>query len=157
MRVFFIRHAPALSRVSWLRDDMERPLSDKGIIGAKKLFKEFSKIYDAPSVIYSSQALRAKETAQLLSKSFKGARLIESPFLNPGATFDSFKNLLADEKSECVAVVGHEPDFSIILSHILASGATVSIDIKKSSLIEIELNEDFKGTLKAVIPPKIFI
>jgi phosphohistidine phosphatase len=156
MRVLFVRHAPALSRASWLRDDMERPLSDKGIIGAKKLFKEFAKIYDAPSVVYSSEALRAKETAQLFSKSFKGARIVESSLLNPGATFESFKNLLADEKSECVAVVGHEPDFSDILSHILASGATVSIDVKKSSMIEVEINEEFRGTLKAMLPPKIF-
>ncbi len=157
MRVLFIRHAPALSRVSWLRDDMERPLSDKGIIGAKKLFKEFSKVYNAPSVIYTSQALRAKETAQLLSKSFKGVRMTESPFLNPGATFDSFKKLLADESGELIAIVGHEPDFSAILSSILASGVPVSIDVKKSSLIEVELDEEFKGILKAFIPPKIFI
>lgn len=152
-----MRHAPALSRVSWLRDDMQRPLSDKGIIGAKKLFKEFAKIYDAPSVIYSSQALRAKETAQLLSKGFKGTRIVESSLLNPGAAFEDFKQLLADEKSECVAVVGHEPDFSNILSYVLASGATLSIDIKKSSLIEVEINEEFRGVLKSMLPPKIFV
>lgn len=156
MRVLFVRHAPALSRVSWLRDDMERPLSDKGIIGAKKLFKEFSKIYDAPSVIYSSEAVRAKETAQLLSRSFKGAKIVETSLLNPGASSESLKELLANETSECVAVVGHEPDFSAILADVLAMGATVSIDVKKSSLIEVELNEEFRGTLKAMLPPKIF-
>lgn len=156
MRVLFVRHALALSRVSWLRDDMERPLSDKGIITAKKLFKEFGKIYDAPSVIFCSEALRAKETAQILSKSFRGAKISQTSLLNPGASFVDFKTLLADENGECIAVVGHEPDFSHIISALVASGANLAIDIKKASLVEIDINEEFRGVLKAVIPPKIF-
>jgi len=156
MRVLFVRHALALSRVSWLRDDMERPLSDKGIITAKKLFKEFGKIYDAPSIIFCSEALRAKETAQILSKSFRGARIVQTKLLNPGASFDDFKTIVADESSECIAVVGHEPDFSNIISELVASGTNLAIDIKKASLIEVDINEEFKGVLKAIIPPKIF-
>lgn len=157
MRVLFVRHAPALSRTSWLRDDMERPLSDKGIMGAKKLFKEFAKIYDAPSVIYTSEALRAKETAQLLSRAFRGVKISENGLLNPGASFDGLKSVLSGENAECVAVVGHEPDFSEILSHIVCAGASLAIDIKKASLIEVDVDDGYRGVLKAVLPPKIFI
>ena len=156
MKVLFIRHAPALSRANWLRDDMERPLSDKGIITAKKLFKEFAKIYDVPALIYSSEAIRAKETAQLLSKSFYGDKISQSALLNPGASFKDFKALLADDSNECVVIVGHEPDFTSIIGALVANGGNLSIDVRKASLIEIDVNEEFKGVLKAVIPPKIF-
>ncbi len=156
MRVLFVRHALALSRASWLRDDLERPLSDKGIMTAKKVFKEFAKIYDAPSVIFCSEALRAKETAQLLSKSFKGAKILQTPILNPGASFGDLKMLLESENSEYVAVVGHEPDFSSMVSELVSHGSNLAIDIKKASLIEVDIDEEFRGILKAVIPPKIF-
>jgi phosphohistidine phosphatase len=156
MKVLFVRHALALSRISWLRDDMERPLSDKGVIGAKKVFKELAKIYDAPEMIFSSEALRAKETAQLFSKSFKGARLVQTGLLNPGSSFEDFKNLLKEQTYESIAIVGHEPDLSGIISAMVTDGASLSIDVKKASLIEVEMNEEFKGVLKAIIPPKIF-
>jgi phosphohistidine phosphatase len=156
MKVLFVRHAPALSRVNWLRDDMDRPLSDKGVITAKKVFKEMSKIYDTPSVIFCSEALRARETAQLLSKSFKGARLVQSGLLNPGASFEDMKKLLEGETAESVMIVGHEPDLSAIVSALTANGSNLSIDFKKAALVEVDIDEEFRGVLKAVLPPKIF-
>lgn len=156
MQVLFVRHAPALSRANWLRDDLERPLSDKGIISAKKAFKELSKIYDAPNVIYTSKAVRAKETAGLLSKSFGGVKITESSLLNPGATFKDFKELLEGEESGCIALTGHEPDFGEIISAIVAHNSKLAIEVKKASLIEVDMDEEFRGILKAVIPPKIF-
>lgn len=156
MKVLFIRHAPAISRANWLRDDLERPLSDKGIITAKKLFKEFAKIYNAPAVIYTSEAIRAKETAQLLSKSFNGVKISQSPLLNPGSSFKYFKTLLENEINECIAITGHEPDFTEIISALVANGGNLSIDVRKASLVEVDINEEFSGVLKAVIPPKIF-
>jgi len=156
MKVLFVRHALALSRISWLRDDMERPLSDKGIITAKKVFKELAKIYDAPEVVFSSEALRAKETAQLFSKSFKGSRLVQTGLLNPGAKIEDFKNLLKEQVHESIAVIGHEPDFSGIIGELIGCGASLALDIKKAALVEVEIDEEFRGVLKAVIPPKIF-
>ncbi len=157
MKVLFVRHALALSRASWLKDDMKRPLSDKGIITAKKLFKEFGKIYNTLDVIFCSEALRAKESAQILSKSFKGAKILQTSLLNPGASFGNFKALFSDLSYERVAVVGHEPDFSHIISALASPGANLAIDIKKASLIEVDIDEEFRGVLKAVIPPKIFV
>jgi phosphohistidine phosphatase len=135
---------------------MERPLSDKGVITAKKVFKEMSKIYDTPSVIFCSEALRARETAQLFAKSFKGARLVQSGLLNPGASFENVRKLLDGEKSETVAIIGHEPDLTAIVSTLTANGSNLSIDFKKAALVEVDIDEEFRGVLKAVLPPKIF-
>ncbi|MCI4399058.1 MAG: histidine phosphatase family protein [Campylobacteraceae bacterium] len=156
MKLLFVRHALALSRVSWLRDDMERPLSDKGIINAKKFFKELSKIYDTPDVIFCSDAVRAKETAHIFAKSFKGSRLLQTSLLNPGASFDDFKKLFDEQHYESVAIVGHEPDLSQIIGEIVAPGAHFSLEFKKSGVVEVEMDEEFRGVLKAVIPPKLF-
>jgi phosphohistidine phosphatase len=156
MRILLIRHAPALSRVNWLRDDMERPLSDKGITAAKKVFKELAKIYDTPEMIFCSEALRARETAQLFAKNFRGARVSQSEFLNPGAGFEGFKAMLEGKNYESAAFIGHEPDLSNILRQLISADENVSIEFKKTAVAEIEVDEDFKGMLKALIPAKIF-
>lgn len=156
MRILLIRHAPALSRVNWLRDDFERPLSDKGIISAKKIFKELSKIYDTPDVVFCSEAVRTKETAQLFAKYFRGSRITQTALLNPGADFESFKNIFADKTYESVAFIGHEPDLSTLLKKLISADDNVSIEIKKGAVVELEMDENFKATLKAIIPPKIF-
>lgn len=156
MRILLIRHAPALSRVNWLRDDFERPLSDKGIISAKKAFKELSKIYDTPGAVFCSDAVRTKETAQLFAKYFRGSRVTQTSYLNPNQGFDGFKALLEGQNLESAAFIGHEPDLSHILKKLISADDNVPIEIKKGALVELEMDENFKATLKAIIPPKIF-
>lgn len=156
MRVLFVRHAPALNRSDWLRDDLLRPLSDKGITAAKKIFKGLSKVYKAPQLILTSEAVRAGESADIFSKYFGHAKIKVSPLLNPGATYDGVKELLSEANLEYVAVVGHEPDMSEIISMFLCGRDDLPIEVKKAALIELEIDEEGFGVLKSLIPPKIF-
>ena len=79
MRVLFIRHAIALEREEFLEDDMLRPLSEEGKTKAAKAFGVYKSLFDKPDLILSSEAVRAKETAELLSHAFDHAKITITP------------------------------------------------------------------------------
>lgn len=156
MKALFIRHAVAVERTDWLKDDLERPLSDRGIIVAKKVFKQLSKVYDAPEVIFCSNAKRAVETAQLFAQNYPNLKIEKTPLLNPGSSLEKLKELLKDKKVGYFAYVGHEPDMSEIVGEIISADGSAAVEIKKAALLEIEMDDDLSGVLRALIPPRIF-
>jgi phosphohistidine phosphatase len=156
VKLFFIRHAKAVDRINWLKDDMLRPLSDKGIASSRMIFKALSKVYEAPDLVISSEATRAGETAESFIKYFPSSKIQKSSMLNPGASCESVRNLISQNSScDSIALIGHEPDFGHIISELISTGGC-DIDFKKCGLIEVEVDKNFKGVLKSFIPPKVF-
>jgi phosphohistidine phosphatase len=155
MRIYFIRHAIAEDRESFLEEDHLRPLSEAGRAKARKVFGIYNRLFKAPERIYTSEATRAEQTAQLLSKHFGGGAIETTPHLNPGAAYEDFKALLSTigYPDQPIAIVGHEPDFSLILGEVIASGM-LYMDIKKASLIEVEMGLDGRGALKNYLTPQ---
>ena len=156
MQVLFIRHAPAMEREEFIGEDLDRPLSEKGEKRAAKAFKTLAGLYTKPNALYTSEAKRSLQTAQLLSQAFGEISIHTSPLLNPGMDYPRFKTLFDDiDKSfQAIAVIGHEPDFSEIISEVVSDGS-LHLEVKKASCIEIEMGIDCKGMLKALIPPKV--
>jgi phosphohistidine phosphatase len=156
VKLFFIRHAKAVDRMDWLKDDMLRPLSDKGVASSRLIFKALSKVYEAPDLLISSEAVRARETAESFIKYFPSTKYQKSSLLNPGASCESVRNLVSQNASiASIAFVGHEPDFGHIVSELISIGGC-EIEFKKCAILEVEVDKNFKGVLKSFIPPKIF-
>ena len=157
MKILFVRHAKAFDKFEWNESDFIRPLTQEGEQRAKKAFDNFAKIYPKIDVIITSNATRARQTAEILSKSFGGVKIIGSDFLNPGSSYDDFVSALKNyyDEEKIIAVTGHEPDFSFILSEIISQSGDANIEVKKASIIEVECNENFKGVLSFLLPPKI--
>jgi phosphohistidine phosphatase len=155
MRVLLIRHSAAADKAVLSKSDMDRPLTEEGREEAHKMFKAVSGLYPKPNLIVSSQAARARETAEIFCSCFGKPKRIESELLNPGCNFKDFQKLMAglSGRPEWVVVVGHEPDFSQILGQILADGC-LRIDVKKASCIEVDVNGLCKGELKLMLSPK---
>ncbi len=152
MKILFIRHAKALERDEWLRDDLLRPLSQEGIKKAKEFFKKLPKIYTIEAII-SSKAARATQTAQLLKEFYPAAKYFETSRLNPGATPLAFEELI--DKFHCfetIAFIGHEPDFSFAIAHFIGCD-DLEIRIKKAGLIELRGEEAYE--LSALLYPKL--
>lgn len=155
-RLLFIRHSIALERDEWSEDDLLRPLSKEGEEVAKAFFKEIAKIYGKTSLILSSKATRAIQTAELLGGALKESKIVYDSLLNPGCSFDDFKACIkkrGDTKS--LFIVGHEPDFSEIVSSI-CSNSLIAMKLKKPSLVEIVLRDGFNGEMITLVGPKIF-
>ncbi len=148
MKIYFIRHAHAISRSDFDGDDLSRPLSEKGIQRAEKAFSRFSALFKKPDVIISSQAVRAKETAEILKK-YCDCDLLEDPLLNPGADFLDYESVIKtydDDTDKIVAVVGHEPDMSKFISFYIAEGE-LYLTMKKGSICYVD-NKSLMGLIQ---------
>jgi phosphohistidine phosphatase len=155
MRVLFIRHAAAADKAGFNASDLDRPLTDEGREDARRMFKALTGLYAQPSLVISSNAVRARETAEIFCTYFGKLEPVESPLLNPGSGFKEFRKLISEVsgRPEFVVIVGHEPDFSSILGQIIGDGG-LRIDVKKASCIEVDMNSICKGELKLVLTPK---
>jgi len=151
MKIYFIRHAHAISRNDFEGDDLYRPLSEKGISRAENAFSRFSNIFKKPDVIISSQAIRAKKTAEILKK-YCDCYLYEDPLINPGADFLDYESVIKtydDDSDKIIAVVGHEPDMTKFISFYIAEGELFLI-MKKGSICYVD-NKSLMGLIQQKI------
>ena len=158
MKVLFVRHAIAADKAGSYGSDMARPLTDEGRARARAAFQRLAEFADRPELIISSQAVRAHETAEILSLAFNNVPIRESEFLNPGSDHRRFVELLAPlhGRHEAIAVVGHEPDFSSILARVIGDGVA-RIEMKKAASAEVEVNRIGKGELHFLVPPHMLV
>lgn len=155
MKVLFIRHATAADKAGFGGSDLDRPLTDDGKNSAKRMFETLARLYKGPMTVFSSQALRARETAEIFCKCFHVPGPVQTELLNPGSEFQDFRKLVStvQKETEFLVVVGHEPDFSHILGNVVADGF-LRIDVQKASCVEVEINSLCKGELTLVLTPK---
>ncbi|BAF70256.1 SixA phosphatase family protein [Nitratiruptor sp. SB155-2] len=152
MQLLFIRHAKALSREEWQEDDLLRPLSKDGIKKAKLFFKKFPLMFQI-DVIVSSKAVRAVQTAKLLQEVYPNAKYYETSRLNPGATPLKYEEMIERFRSyQNVAFIGHEPDISQTISHLIGC-EEANILIKKGSVTQLQGDHIFE--LTGMIYPKL--
>ncbi len=164
MKLLFIRHGIAMERPEFEGDDMDRPLTEEGVRKAQKAFLGLARIYDDPELILHSPALRARQTAAILAERFARSELRESTLLRPGAGYASLVQALGglDEGLDLVALVGHEPDFSEMISGLLQSPreggerpSFLHLDLRKASCAEVELHSPGAGELRSLLAPKL--
>jgi phosphohistidine phosphatase len=104
--LFLIRHAEAAPG----EPDELRALTAAGREAARALGEQLAA--DRLDAVLSSPLLRARETAQAIAKA-SGLGVEADERLAPGATADDVRSAVAG-RGERVAVVGHQPDCSLI-------------------------------------------
>lgn len=155
MKILFVRHASAEDPLDFKgQDDLLRALTEEGRHKARKHFKALAKFYDPPELIVCSAAVRARQTADLLAEVFPKAARDERAQFNPGADYAAFVRWLRDldRGLERVALVGHEPDLSLMIGGATAQGR-LNIEVKKASCIEVDCNRIGRGELTLLLPP----
>lgn len=155
MKLLFVRHAIAEDPLDFKgHDDLLRPLTDEGRHKARKLFKLLAKFYAPPELIVSSEAIRSRQTADLLAETFPKATRSESAVFNPGADHAALARWLRDldRNVERIALVGHEPDLSLMIGGAVAHGR-LNIQVKKAACIEVDCNRIGRGELTLLLPP----
>ena len=151
MDVYIIRHAHAVKKEEWDKNDLHRPLTKKGIVKSKDAFKKFVKKFSKPNIIISSEALRAKHTGEILNK-YCNVKFLVDNRLNPGASVDNYHSLISEHsKFEIICLIGHEPDISNFISDYLTEGK-LQIILKKGSIVHIR-----DGSLINLVQQKILL
>jgi phosphohistidine phosphatase len=154
MNLFILRHASAgLKRLNPLLD-VKRPLDKDGKAQCLQL------AYD---LVVSSPLKRSQQTAQLVAtETGYELKILVSAALAPTATFAQFQRLLRECAAfENVLVVGHNPNITQFLGHLLGVGTNddpattpARIRLRKGSLARVSMQ---RGTavLQSLIDPRI--
>lgn len=150
IELYFLRHGEA-DWPNWKKPDDERPLTKRG----KKEMREvaaFLKLIKAqPDLIVTSPLPRAAQTAEIAAERLK-VKCREDKLLAPGFDRSDLERLLKKYPEESLMIVGHEPDFTDVISNL--TGA--SLKLSKAGTALVELNRSWsKARLLWLFPPKI--
>ena len=152
MLLHLLRHADAGDPEAWTGPDAKRPLSDKGRKQSKRLGEHLSSIGFKADLFITSPKLRAAQTAEIVADPLKTKVAIDDR-LGGALDPETVDAILADAGDPGrVVIVGHDPDFSDLLS-TLAGGR---LDMKKGAFASVEIDRPLRaggGTLRWLLPP----
>jgi phosphohistidine phosphatase len=121
MRILIIRHAHALDLDEMPApgaQDFDRSLSPKGFETMRRAAQALTRVLAQIDRILSSPYVRTVQTAEILRDAFPAASFKTLPALEAGASPKPLlENLGGYGADETIAVVGHAPDVSAVLSH----------------------------------------
>jgi phosphohistidine phosphatase len=149
MQLYFLRHGEA-DWPGWTKPDDERPLTDFGKKEVRQVAKFLNRLKVKPDVIVSSPLPRALQTAEAAAEQLK-TKLRQDEALEPGFGISELSTVLTRHPSKVLMLVGHEPDFSSVISAL--TGGFIKMSKAGVALVDID-PETKKGRLLWLFPPK---
>ncbi len=163
MNLYIIRHAIAVDEgTPEYEEDSLRPLTDKGKKKMRQIAKGLRALGVGFDMILSSPYVRAKETAEILADVFKMKKGVAfSDNLIPMGDPD----LLIAEMNEkysanSIALVGHEPHLTTLISLLVSENASVEMTLKKGGVCNLstdDLHHTRRATLEWLLTPGILV
>lgn len=158
MELCLVRHGIAVERGSaGYTNDASRPLTDEGRERMGQVAAGLARLW-TPELVVSSPLVRARETAEILQAAWGNPRMRFSEALATGDHDELFEDM-ADMDGERVAVVGHEPWISGLLSLVLSGDTSlVRSPFKKGGAALVRFAEGAAGPgageLAWFLPPR---
>jgi phosphohistidine phosphatase len=149
MQLYFLRHGEA-DWPDWTKSDDERPLTDFGKKEVRQVAKFLNRLKVKPDLIVTSPLPRALQTAEVAAEQLK-TKLRQDEVLEPGFGISELSTVLKRHRSKVLMLVGHEPDFSSVISAL--TGGFLKMSKAGVALIDID-PETEKGRLLWLFPPK---
>jgi phosphohistidine phosphatase len=155
MRLYIVRHAIAAERSPDVPDD-SRPLTEEGERRFRQAARGLARLFPAPDYLLTSPLVRARQTARIAGKAWRVKPTPEEA-LGGGSLEDLSAALRRIPATSSVALVGHEPQVSEYLAHLLGSKHADRLTFKKGGVAVVDLpsGPDGVGVLVAVLPPRI--
>jgi len=156
MQLLLLRHGKAETRNSDNPTDFSRALLQKGIDQARNAARLLREADLLPDLVLCSPLIRTRQTADefTLAACIPGA--VNQSWLACGMEPETaLAELSGFSDFEKVMIVGHEPDFSLLIQYVL--GATgENVEVRKGSLTCLEINPpSAKAILRFLIPFKL--
>lgn len=150
MYLYFLRHGEA-DWPDWNQPDDERPLTKYGKKEMREVAAFLKRVKATPDLIVTSPLPRASQTAEIAAERLK-IKCREDKLLAPGFDKSGLERLLKKYPEESLMIVGHEPDFSGVISEL--TGA--SLKLSKAGVALVDLTRSWReGRLLWLFPPKI--
>ena len=148
-----LRHADAGDATRWPGPDELRPLSSEGIAQAERLTAHLAGIGFQCDAVLTSPRMRAVQTAEPVADAL-GLTVVVEPRLGEGLSVQGLDALLrAAGDPRAPILVGHDPDFSDLLTTLIGA---VDVSMKKGALARLEARRPFTAggaRLRWLLPP----
>ena len=149
MRLYFLRHGRA-DWPDWKKPDDERPLTELGKKEMRQVAKFLNRLKVQPDLIVTSPLPRASQTAKIAAEQLK-TKLRKDEALEPGFGMSELRTVLKRHSSKILMLVGHEPDFTSVISEL--TDACLKLSKGGVALVDID-PESEEGKLLWLFPPK---
>jgi phosphohistidine phosphatase len=154
VRLHLLRHADAGDPLAWDGPDASRPLSDKGRRQAERLGRLLAAGGFRTDAIISSPKNRARATAELVA-AILGTTVTLDDRLGDVLDLPTVDALLRDAGSPVrPVIVGHDPDFSDLLSRLVGA----DLAMKKGAMAALDIQGPLQpgaGELRWLLPPSL--
>ena len=149
MQLYFLRHGEA-DWPGWTKPDDERPLTDFGKKEVRQVGRFLNRLKVKPDLVVTSPLPRALQTAEIAAEQLK-TKLCQDEALEPGFGISELGAVLKRHPAKVLMLVGHEPDFSSVISAL--TGGFLKMSKAGVALVDID-PETEKGRLLWLFPPK---
>jgi len=163
MNLYIVRHAIAADRgTPGYEDDSQRPLTDNGRKKMKKISRSLDRLGLQLDVILTSPYVRARDTAKILADRFSMTEKIYfSENLIPPGNFEALVFEIHEKYDLAnVALVGHEPMLSSLISWLTTGETEARIMLKKGGVAFLSsdsLFQDGRATLQWLLTPALMV
>jgi len=145
MNLYIVRHAIAVEAgTPGYEDDSLRPLTGKGKKRMKKVARGLKELEAEINLILTSPYLRAAETAKILRKVFDLSKedVLETEHLAPAGNGDALIALINEKyaSAENIALVGHEPSLSNLISILVSGDPNLSLTLEKGGICRLSVD-----------------
>ncbi len=159
MKLLLLRHAEAMEREDWARENKNddlRPLTKRGITRFAEASRGILSQLPAVHTIHSSPLTRSVQTAEILGLCYPGVRVMISEFLSPHASIERIQSLIASlVPGKSHVLIGHRPDLELLASQLLLGNQALNAKIKKGGAMLLEL-EQGKWSMQWLLTQKQF-
>ena len=126
-QITFIRHAKS-NHIMGLRDH-DRPLNDRGLIDAPLMSERLKAEFFKPDIFFSSTALRALTTAELIRNGIDPLIPLEEHTLLYHAFINDYTAFIhqVDNVFEHIVIVGHNPTITMMVNLLSKDNVTDSM------------------------------
>ena len=151
-----LRHADAGDPLRWSGPDSTRPLSDLGHRQVGRLVEHLVRVRFRVDAVLSSPKVRAVETAAPVAEALGVRVTIEHALAGP-LSIEVLDDLLTEAGDPANTIlVGHDPDFSELLSGLIGAA---DLPMKKGAFARLAVTRPLAaGTarLRWLLPPDVF-
>ena len=143
MRLVVIRHAIAEDRETFAatgRDDASRPLTDVGRRKMRRAARGLRHLLPAIETIVASPLTRARETAEIVRDEYELQRIETAVELEPEQPLAAVVEGLARYSGDLIAIVGHEPQLSRLVTFLVAGIDRSALELKKGGACLLEFD-----------------
>ena len=148
MKLLVIRHAIAEDREAYAasgHDDALRPLTEQGARKMKRGARGLRQVVPAIDTLVSSPFTRAVDTADIVRREYEMERVETNHALEPTVSVADAVAALRAYDANLVAIFGHEPQLSRLVTYLISGLDRSAIELKKGSACLIE----FEGPVAA--------